>query len=203
MPIKKNREYRTMAAAVEATEHDNYIVKGYATTWEPYLLYEHDDMKLYERIDKNAFNNADMSDVIMQYDHAGRVYARQSNGTLKILPDEKGLYIEADLSSTNGSRELYEDIKAGLITKMSWAFNIDSSGEKYDKDTRTRTIIGVKKVFDVSAVSIPANNDTSIYARSFIDGVIEEEKKEFLKRKIQEFELESKINEIIKEQDNG
>jgi phage head maturation protease len=54
---------------------------------------------------------------------------------------------------------------------------------KYNKDTRTRTILKIKKVYDVSAVSIPASNDTEISARSYFDGVIEAEKQELLERK--------------------
>jgi phage head maturation protease len=62
-----------------------------------------------------------MSDVIMQYDHAGRVFARQSNKTLILVPDHKGLLVAADLGKTDLARGLYQDIDAGMITKMSWA----------------------------------------------------------------------------------
>lgn len=139
----------------------------------------------------DALDGADLSDVIFQYDHEGKVLARQSNGTLEIRPDDEGLFVAADLSNTAASRELHEEIDKGLVTKMSWAFTI--ADEEYDRESRTRIIKRIKKVYDVSAVSIPANNDTLINARSFFDGVIEEEQQELLKRKRQALRLKYKI----------
>lgn len=157
-----------------------HYVEGYATTFEPYELYEIDGVKYYEQIDRNAFDGADMSDVIMQYDHNGRVMARLSNKTLGIEIDNQGLFVYADLSKSDASRGLFEDINTGLVTKMSWAFTI--ADDAYDRESRTRIIKRVNKVYDVSAVSIPANDGTAISARSFFDGVIEEERKEFAER---------------------
>lgn len=170
-----------------------YYVEGYATTFNPYELYEYDGIKYYEKIDRNAFDGADFSDVIMQYDHQGRVLARQSNQTLIVEPNDEGLFICADLSKSDASRSLYEDIQNELVTRMSWAFTV--AEDAYDKETRTRTILRVKKVYDVSAVSIPANEDTLISARSFFDGVIEEEKQELLERKKQQLKLKIKLME--------
>lgn len=165
MPIKKEREYRALAAPLTAQSatkliQTEYYVEGYATTFDaPYLLYEFEDgTKIYERIDAHALDGADMSDVIMQYDHEGRVFARQSNKTLILQPDYKGLKVAADLGKTDLARGLYQDIEAGMINKMSWAFNV--ADESYDRETHTRTILKIKKVYDVSAVSIPANGDT-------------------------------------------
>lgn len=174
----------------------DYYVEGLATTYEPYELYEFDGVKYYEQIDRNAFDEADISDVIMQYDHEGRVLARQSNGSLIVEPNDEGLFICADLSGSNASQEMFQDITSGLVTKMSWAFTV--SEESYDRDTRTRTILKVKKIYDVSAVSIPANSETLISARSFFDGVIEEEKQELLERKrqIQRLKLKLQMEEI-------
>ena len=171
----------------------DFYVEGFATTFEPYELFEVDGVTYYEQIDRNAFINADMSDVIMQYDHTGRVMARQSNGSLIIEPNDDGLFICADLSKSDASRALYEDISQGLVTKMSWAFTI--AEEDFDRDTRTRLIKRVKKVYDVSAVSIPANDDTLISARSFFDGVIEEEKQELLERRRQLLRIKLKLEE--------
>lgn len=78
-------------------------------------------------------------------------------------------------------RGLYQDIDAGMITKMSWAFTV--AEESYDRETHTRTILKIKKVYDVSAVSIPANNDTEISARNFANRSYEQEKQELLKRR--------------------
>lgn len=188
MPIVKEREYRNVAAPLSVTAatnqfNSNYYIEGYATTFDtPYVLYEFEDGdKYYEKIDRHALDGADLSDVIMQYDHSGRVYARNSNNTLKLTADDKGLLIAADLSKTELARGLYEDINAGMITKMSWAFTV--AEDSYDRDTHTRTILKIKKVYDVSAVSIPANDDTSIAARSYASGRREAEQRETLEKR--------------------
>jgi len=186
MPIKPERQYRG-CEEFRAAEADSYIVEGYASTFSPYVMFEDGDKKYCERIDPHAFDDADMSDVIMQYDHNGRVYARQSNGTLQLSIDEHGLKVRADLSRTEGSRQLYEDIASGMITRMSFAFTV--AEDIYEKETRTRCISKIKRLYDVSAVSIPANPDTAISARSYFDGVIEEEKQELLNAEKREREI--------------
>ena len=196
MPTVKSREYRNLSLLQPTTEpskrvDSEYYVEGYATRFEPYELYEFDGVKYYERIDKNAFEGADMSDIIMQYDHQGRVLARKSNGSLIVEPNDEGLFICADLSKSDASRSLFEDIETELVTRMSWAFTV--AEDSYDRETRTRTILRVKKVYDVSAVSIPANEDTLINARSYFNGVIEEEHQELLKRENQIKRLEIKL----------
>lgn len=184
MPVKPNREYRSLELL---EKKEDFIIEGYATTFEPYLLYEYDGVNYYEQIDRTAFEGADFSDVILQYDHAGKVFARTSNNTLELSIDDVGLKVRADLSKSKGAQELYEEIKNGLVTKMSWAFTVGE--EDYDKKTRTRKFLKIKKVYDVSAVSIPANNDTSINARNFFNGVIEEERKEFARARRKKLQI--------------
>lgn len=158
----------------------DYYVEGYATTFDdPYVLWEYDGVQYKEVVDRHALDGADLSDVIMQFDHGGRVFARTGkSNTLLIEPQERGLFIAADLSKTEQARSMHEDIAAGLITKMSWAFVVQE--DSYDRETHTRRILKIKKVYDVSAVSFPANPSTDISARSWIDGVIEAEKAERL-----------------------
>lgn len=159
----------------------DFYIEGYATTFDkPYVLYEYDGVKFYEVVDRNALAGTDLSDVIMQYDHQGKVLARLSNNTLGLETDENGLFIFADLSKSTAAQELHDEIKNGLVTKMSWAFKV--AEDSYDKTTRTRTILRIQKVFDVSAVSYPANTGTDISARSYFDGVIEAERREALAR---------------------
>lgn len=195
MPMKSNREYRDMVLEIVVDEdrdenreerEERKIVAGYASTFnEPYVLYEDEDVVFSETVDANAFNEADMSDVIMQYNHEGRVFARISNNTLSVRPDERGLFIEADLGGTELGRELYDEIRGGYTDKMSFGFTV--SRDRYDEETGTdgrqyivRTIEGIRKVYDVSAVSIPANDGTSISIRNLADGVIERVKAERL-----------------------
>lgn len=199
MPIKQEREYRALAAPLSVQQaakriDTDYYVEGYATTFDkPYLLYELDGVKFYERIDAHALDGADMSDVIMQYDHEGRVFARQSNKTLILVPDHKGLLVAADLGRTDLARGLYQDIDAGMITKMSWAFTVAEGGDSYDRATHTRTILKIKKVYDVSAVSIPANGDTEISARNFARRSYEAERQELLNRRVQLLKIRASL----------
>lgn len=172
--LKNERQIRALQVFTPATTQridSNYYVEGYAARYEPYVLYELDDGPVYERFERGCFDNCDMSDVIFQLNHSGTVMARQSNGSLIVEPDEAGLFTAADLGRTEAARRLYEEISAGMITKMSWGFILGDY--YYDKDTRTIVHKTVKKIFDVSAVSIPANNNTEINARSWADGVID------------------------------
>lgn len=187
MPMKANREYRDMRLDIVTRAEDDQdsteermIVNGYASTFnEPYTLYEDDDIIFREQVDSSAFDNTDMSDVIMQYNHEGRVFARISNNTLSVSTDERGLFIEADLGGTELGRQLYEEIAGGYTDKMSFGFIVDKDEELRTEaaDGRVdilRTITGISKLFDVSAVSIPANDATSIAVRNLTDGVIEQ-----------------------------
>lgn len=172
----------------------DYYAEGYATTFNsPYFMYEINGVKYYEVIDRHALDGADMSDVILQYNHEGKVLARQTNNTLGLEATERGLFCFADLSKSAAAKELHEEIKNQLVTKMSWAFTV--AEEQYNKDTHTRTILKIKKVYDVSAVSYPANGDTDISARSFFAGVSEKEKREALARKVRLLNLKLKLEE--------
>lgn len=188
MPKSDGREYRNMPVmAVQRAEEDGaaegakgFRVRGYASTFEePYQLMEDwDGNAIYEVVDPHAFDSADMSDVIMQFDHSGMVFARTRNGSLTIGTDDHGLWIEADLSLTTDSRKLYESIETGLVDRMSFCFTIEE--ESYNKENRTWRVMKIGKVYDVSAVSIPANPGTDISAarKRILDGVIEEERTE-------------------------
>lgn len=189
--IEGGREYRTMTISVRAAGDDNgeMIVEGYATTFnQPYLLYDWRDYKVMEQIHPDAFKDCDMSDVIMQYDHEGRVFARNKNGTLTLSVDTTGLKVTADLSGTDLGRQLYQEIKGGYTDKMSFGFTVaedqrvSTVDNEKNVETVTRTITKIKKLYDVSAVSIPANDGTSISARRTADGVIEQIKAERLER---------------------
>lgn len=123
MPMLKGRQYRTMEVRSAREEADSYVVEGYATTFEPYELYEDErEGKIFEHFTAECFKETKMDDVIFQYNHEGHVYARQSNGTLELEIDEHGLHVRADLCKTASAREMYEEISTGLVTKMSWGF---------------------------------------------------------------------------------
>lgn len=186
--LESGREYRSMIMSARTAGEDQYIVEGYATTFNAqYTLYDGRYYKVIEQIAPTAFNECDMSDVIMQYDHEGRVFARTRNNTLELTVDNKGLLIRADLGGTDIGRQLYQEIQGGYIDRMSFGFVVGADEKVYTEDrendleTCLRTITKISKLYDVSAVSIPANDMTSISARNFSDGVIEEIKAERLR----------------------
>lgn len=204
MKIDEGRQYRSIDVSTferRAGEDGEKSVAGYATTYnQPYELYR-DAWNGYvyifrEQVDPSAFDNTDLSDVIMQYNHEGRVFARTSNGTLELDSDAHGLHIRANLGGTELGRQLYEEIDGGYTNKMSFGFRVGKDKreqtEERNEETGTttvtvlRTILEISKLYDVSAVSLPANDATSISARNFCDGVIEEIKKEFLAREQRE-----------------
>lgn len=191
--MNNGREYRRMELVESRAVEDEYIVEGYATKFnQPYTLYSLGDYEVNEQIAPGAFDSCDMSDTILQYDHEGRVFARVSNQTLKLSVDSVGLKVSANLGGTEGGRQLYDEIKGGYITKMSFGFVVSKDERKAEVDNERnkevvlRTITAIKKLYDVSAVSIPANDATEITARAYGEGVIAEAEEEF--RKAQEIE---------------
>ena len=202
--VKNDREYRNMTMEIREPEEgadQKMIVEGYASTFdEPYKLYSGEGWELWETVDRSAFDDTDMSDVIMQYNHEGRVFARTRNNTLSVEPDEKGLFISADLGGTEIGRELYEEISGGYTDRMSFGFTVTGDMEEREQNDAgvwiyTRHITSVGKLFDVSAVSIPANDGTSISADAVTrsiddlrDGVIERIQAERLEEEKRELE---------------
>ena len=201
--LNEGRQYRTIDVSGferRAEGDSERVVSGYATTFnKPYELYRFNVTGgvyiVNEQIDARAFDETDMSDVVMQYDHEGRVFARISNGTLELDPDEHGLHIRANLGGTEIGRQLYEEIEGGYTTKMSFGFRVgeDKREETVERNNETgvttttilRTITKISKLYDVSAVSLPANDATSISARRFGEGVVAEIMEEVQKREKQ------------------
>ena len=177
------RQYRDFAVTSFQSEvnepsdeqEQSYTVRGYFCTFrEPYELFP----GYYEEIDPGAFAECDMSDVLLQVNHEGFVYARNRNGSLKITTDDHGGHCDADLSgSKQGREDLYEAISNGLIDRMSFGFTIADDGFEWEEDEEgvihTR-ITKFSKLYDVSAIAgFPANPGTEISARSLHDGVME------------------------------
>ena len=204
MPTKfDKREYRKIDAAEMETrkgENGEMVVEGYATTFnQPYRLMGDDKITVNEQVDRDAFKETDMSDVIMQYDHEGRVFARIANGTLQLEEDDHGLKIIANLGGTEIGRQLFEEIQGGYTNKMSFGFTV--TGEKRERTknaeghvTILRTITKIGKLYDVSAVSLPANDATEISSRTISDGLIAEAQEEIRA----EEERQRRIGEIRK-----
>lgn len=199
--FKQQAQVRTLTlspiAQREKQMDSTHYVEGYAARYDPYVLWDDGEYgKTFERFEPGCFDECDMSDVIFQFDHAGRVFARTTNGTLIVKPDDNGLFMAADLSKSAGARDIHADIEAGLLTKMSWRFRVGSYYVERTEGSKDVTIVHTKipKIYDVSVVSIPANDNTEINARSFVSGVREEAARSEAELDMRRNRLRTKIN---------
>ena len=191
------REYRSFAKIIQRDIDDDnkkYMVEGYASTFEPYTLWTTEDgVEIKEQISPDAFNETDFSDVVFRIDHEGPVFARTSNDLIDLSVDDHGLKSIIDLSKTEKARGVFEDIEAGMYPQMSFAFTVER--EAWDRETHTRHIEKIGKLYDVSAVSFPANPGTEIGVslRDRINGEIEAETAERLEAERQRLILQLRL----------
>lgn len=177
---REDAEKRSFDFEIRAKKSDDQkeelYVEGKAITFnDPTIIYEYDGVQYKEQVDDRAIDEADMSDVIFNYNHGGKVMARTRNKTLELNKKEDGLYVRARLDGTEEGRKLYEEIRGGYVDRMSFRFTVTESA--YDGENHMRTIRKIKKLYDVSAVDIPAYENTPISARSFFEAVADEERK--------------------------
>ncbi len=157
-------EFQARALPVEGSEEQELWVEGYAVRFDsPTVLFEWDGVEYKEQIARDAFTDCKMEDVIFNYNHSGKVMARTRNKTLQLELKDDGLYIRARLDGTEEGRRLYDEISKGYIDRMSFQFQI--AQEAYDNQNHMWTVLRIKRLYDVSAVDIPAYEDTSIEAR--------------------------------------
>ena len=176
-----------MQFRAEETDDNKMEIKGYAAVFNSPETYSYTEV-----IDSKAFDEADMSDVVLRYNHndSFMVLARTRNKSLDLSVDDKGLFIDARLQDDiTEHRDIFNAIKSGLIDKQSFAFTIDE--DEYDYDTDTRTITKIGKVFDVSVVDQPFYNATDV-------SIARNENDEFLEKRNQlrkEHEEKLKLDE--------
>jgi HK97 family phage prohead protease len=180
--ITKNREYRNF----DFDTNEEMKLTGIPVVFNAEtVLYEINEIQYKEVISRNALDNADLTDVVLNIDHMGKPAAKTKNNTLRLEIRDEGLYMEADLAKNVTGRELYEDVRNGFYDKMSFAFSVEE--EYYDKETRTRYITKIKKLYDVSCVTHAAYNQTSVSARNFFEAQKE------IENKAQELNLRKKL----------
>lgn len=191
MMIKKEKEVRLFNTNLECRNiDDRMIIEGYAVVFESPATHGYTEI-----IDKNAFNGADMKDVILRYNHddSHLLLARTRNNSLQLTIDDKGLFIHAELIDTTSNRDIYKSIQAKLLDKMSFAFTVEA--EENDYETDTRRILQFDKIFDVSIVDVPFYDTTEVFARN-----LEKSESRFLegKKKYDELKLEKeKLSTIL------
>lgn len=183
LAIKEMRisELRTLE---NTNENDEMIIEGYAVVFEV----ETDLGWCKEIISRDAFNDCNMSDCVLKYNHNDSclILARTRNKSLELLVDSKGLKIRAKLIDTTQNRDIYKMIQAGLLDKMSFAFSVRKQEWDYENDVRR--ITEISQLFDVSVVDVPAYDSTEIYARSKEE--YEKEKDKYRKEKLEKQKLQ-------------
>jgi len=196
---RKDREFRQFTdfklRAAEATAENGtqeLYIEGVAATFNaPTVLFEYDGIEYKEQIDRLAFDGADMSDIIFNYNHSGKVMARTRNKTLQVWVENDGLHVRARLDGTEEGKKLYEEVNGGYIDRMSFAFTIKESS--YNLDEHMRTVLKVKKLYDVSAVDIPAYDTTSLSARSSFEEELEKEHKAAVAAELRKRVLQTRV----------
>lgn len=189
-------EIRSVEMRAAENGGEELHVEGYAAVFnQRTLLWESpfSGTKYYEIIEPGAVDaRTDISDVILRYNHSDSalILARSSNGTLTVTPDATGLKISAKIAPTTAGKDIYQLIKRGDISKMSFAFSVDKDSWESDQEakTETRTIQHIRSVRDVSPVDFPAYDGTSISARGGGNSVVEE-----LKEREAQEELRQKL----------
>jgi len=170
------REVRSMPVSIDDSQDQKMLIQGYAIRFNEPAVFNFDGVEYREIIDPRALDKTDMRDVPLRYNHRDdiMIMARTRNKTLQLIKDEEGLRILAELANTTAGRDLYELIKRGDVDKMSFAFTV--AKDDYDRETRTRTILAIDKIFDVSAVDTPAYETTSLSVRSYFEAEAEKER---------------------------
>lgn len=148
--------------ALQQEESTEMIIEGYATVFET----ETDLGYCKEIISRDAFNNCNMKDCVLKYNHNDNCFilARTRNKSLELTIDNKGLKIRAKLIDTQNNKDIYKMIQTGLLDKMSIAFSVKKQEWDYENDLRR--ITEIEQLFDVSVVDVPAYETTEVYARS-------------------------------------
>lgn len=170
----KEKEIRKIGLQfrTETNDEEKMEIKGYAVVFNSPETYGYTEV-----ISDKALDEADMSDVVLRYNHNDNfmVLARTRNNSLKLKKDEKGLFMEATLQENiTEHRNIFNAIDSGLIDKQSFAFTVEE--DEYDYETDTRTITKIGKLFDVSVVDQPFYNATDVSVASKNDDFLERRK---------------------------
>lgn len=167
---KKNYEQRLVEFRAVENQDEKMTIEGYAIIYDTPATHKIGNRKFTETIKRGALDNTDLKDVPLRYNHNDNVMimARTRNNSLRLIKDEKGLLIQADLIDTQSNRDLYKAIQEGLIDKMSFSFNVAEGGDSwtFNENETLRDVTNIAKLWDVSVVDTPFYDATSIYARS-------------------------------------
>ena len=173
-----NKEIRNFNFEVRAKEDEE---RGHSIEGRAIVYDEPTDLGWYrEVISKGALDDTDLKDVRLLVNHnvdmipLARSRNNNKNSTMQLTVDDDGLGMRADLDVENNTdaKSLYSAIDRGDISGMSFMFGVDEDRwEDLDTDYPTRYITSITKVFEVSAVTFPAYESTSIEARGLTEAL--------------------------------
>ena len=150
-------------------EEEKMIVEGYPIVFDKEAYIGFEPWGWYEKVDKKAFDSANMDDVVLKYNHNDDflILARTRNDSLKLTIDDHGVFMHAELIDTQQNRDIYKMVKAELLTEGSFAFTVEDETEEMVDHLPHRTITKIGTLFDVAICPNGAYGDlTEIYARS-------------------------------------
>jgi hypothetical protein len=172
MEVKTLKEKRSLNFSVRADDESGHrligtpiVFNSRTTIWEG----------LDEIIEPTALDNTDLSDVRFLVNHdisqlpLARYVKGGDNNTMELSIDKDGVHISVDLDVENNQRakDLYSAVQRGDVTGMSFMFDISTWNEEHEKDNVIlHRVTEISKVYEVSAVTFPAYEDTTIEARS-------------------------------------
>lgn len=166
---KRDMKETRVAEIRAASQGDERVLEGRAIVYDQATLINDPAGSYTEIIRRGALDGADLSDVRLLFNHdLNRVPLARSPKTMSLNVDPAGMTVRAILPDTESAREVYESVKRHDLTGMSFAFKVPSDGSHYDRNTNTREITKIDKVYECSVVPFPAYGQTSVEARSAI-----------------------------------
>lgn len=171
--LPKTLRYSADKYEIRSVEQDEskMIIEGYPIIFDKETLIFDGEKEFYESIDRHAFDDADISDVALKYNHNDNflILARTRNNSLILSIDDHGVFMHSELLDTTDSIDVYKRVKSGLLKEGSFAFTIEAFERWVDADgIEHRKITKIGKLFDVAICPNGAYGDlTEIYARSY------------------------------------
>lgn len=187
-----NKVTRLFDVEMREAETDSNIVEGMAVVFD-----QEADMGWFtEKIDRHAFDNTDMSDVVLNFNHDNNyLLAGTRNGSLQLRVDDNGVFQRSNIVDTTQGRDVMKLIRSGLLSKQSFAFTIADGGERWETidGKEYRTITNIDHLYDCSIVTFPAYNQTTLWSRG-ADELADQHKALMEKRKEQDERMEKLLN---------
>ena len=172
------KEIRTFNFEVRAAQDEEH---GHVLLGQPIVYEQRTNLGWYDEvISRGALDKTDLKDVRFLVNHntdmipLARSRNNNANSTMQMEVSDDGMSIRVDLDVENNAeaRSLYSAVERGDLDGMSFMFAVDAdTWEGLDTDHPTRTITAFNKVFEVSAVTFPAYEQTSIQARGLSDAL--------------------------------